>query len=258
MSEKEGTFNNEKIHLIFFLSFFAILVTVLFAIWGFVNTPMGIKYVDIFFLSTEYPTNFAMYFSHFTHESLLGHLLPNLVVFSLVIEGLVMFPLLDYKTGPEIIPRWYLVSVCLLFVIILPFTISSILLIGTPVWHPEMGHGFSGIICAMIGLLLVTISYFISQKLDYLPGFCQPLCIGLSLLFTMIMLLVLIFVDVLLGWTVFSGPHVVGLLLGTGISWVTGNIYTAQTKRRKLVWVGILCVIFILPIIIAEPMIVLV
>jgi len=80
----------------------------------------------------------------------------------------------------------------------------------------------------------------------------------LSLLLTMIMLLVLIFVDVLLGWTVFSGPHVVGLLLGTGISWVTGNIYTAKTKRRKLVWVGILCVIFILPIIIAEPMIVLV
>jgi uncharacterized membrane protein (Fun14 family) len=223
---------------LFILIYWLILGIVILGMWYLLYE--GMIPIDAVSLSSSGTTLLALYLAPFCHEIPM-HLVTNLLIFFILGICLtlitVIFPKLD--------KRFYLCPflVFILFITILPFSCSTALLL-VPGLHLVQIVGFSGMVCAVFGMICVMISFAVWKNFESIR-----LLIGI-LLFSAAVYLLLPLAEILNASPVIPDTaHRIGFLYGVIVTWLIGAALTTDSKKRVYLYLAALLAALFLPII---------
>ncbi len=222
---------------LFILVYFSLTGILLVTMWALLSN--SIIPIDAISLSSSGTSVRALYLASFFHKEPV-HLLVNILMFSLLGIWLIIQTRIFRKLN--IRSYLYPVIACLLFITILPISISSALLI-LPMLHLENIAGFSGIICAVFGMICVMISCAVWKKFESIRVLTG------TLLYSTAVYLLLPFAEIQnASAAIPNAAHRIGFLYGVIITWLIGAALTTPAKKRVYLYLILLVAIFLLPI----------
>jgi len=201
----------------------------------------GIIPIDAVSLSSSGTPLQALYLAPFSHEIPM-HLVTNLLIFFI----LGIFLTLITAIFPKLDKRFYLCPfiACILFITILPFSFSTALLIMPNLQLVDI-VGFSGIVSAVLGMTIVTISYAVWKNFESLRFFVGTLLIS-AVVFLLIPLAEILNASPVIPNT----AHRIGFLYGVIVTWLIGAALMTNSKKRVYLYLAALAAALLLPIII--------
>lgn len=167
------------------------------------------------------------------------HLLTNLLIFFILGICLTLITVIFPKQDK----RFYLCPflVFILFITILPFSCSTALLL-VPGLHLVQIVGFSGMVCAVFGMICVMISLAVWKNFESIR-----LLIGI-LLFSAAVYLLLPLAEILNASPVIPDTaHRIGFLYGVIVTWLIGAALTNDSKKRVYLYLSALLAALFLP-----------